>query len=310
MRVVVHHGRFGTRLADGLARAHPDVSVELNTDEASVPTGLADAEVLIGVRFPSGMLARANRLRLLQLTGVGADHIEPLPATVAVTHAGSVPARSVAEFACMAALCLSHGGPLFGLPERAEEPRRRLLFGGCLVVLGLGRIGTAVAQRGRALGMQVVAVCREPREVPHVEVVTGRDGLLRAAARADALIIALPRTAGTQGLVDEAVIRALPRSSVVVNVGRADVLDARALVEALGERRIAGALLDVHDAEPLPASSSLWDVENLWVTPHCAYLHEAHADDVVALCIENVRRFKSGEPLLNALLERRTAVFA
>lgn len=123
MRVVVHHGRFATRLADGLARAHPDVSVELNTDEGSVPEHLEDAEVLIGVRFASGMLARAKRLRLLQLTGVGADHIEPLPATVAVTHAGSVPARSVWRSSPAWRPCVSPtAGPSSACPRELQSP--------------------------------------------------------------------------------------------------------------------------------------------------------------------------------------------
>jgi phosphoglycerate dehydrogenase-like enzyme len=295
MRVLVHHGRFGPEIASALVSAFPGVDVTLEIDETRVAADVDAYDAIVGLRFPPGMLARATRLRWLQLTGVGADHLEPIAPEVVVTHAGSVPARAVAEFACMAALMVTWGH--LGTDSRSSPPRS--LGGGTLTVVGLGRIGLAVASRARALGMHVIAVTHTSRVVPNIDVLTGRDGLLRAAARSDVLILAIPRSIDTEGLVDREVIAALPSHAVVVNVARAEVIDESALCEALCRGHLSGAVLDVHRREPIPPDAPLWDVPRLWVTPHAAYRYQDHPADVAALCVENLRRLLAHEPLLN-----------
>jgi phosphoglycerate dehydrogenase-like enzyme len=123
--------------------------------------------------------------------------------------------------------------------------------------------------------------------------------LEEVAGRADHLVIALPATPLTRNLVSEAVIRALPRRAALINVARPSVLDVDALVRALGEGRLSGALLDVHGQEPLPADSPLWDVDRLWVTPHGAFCYPGEAEDLAALVVENARRFAAGLRLRN-----------
>jgi phosphoglycerate dehydrogenase-like enzyme len=298
MRLLVHHGRFGPEIASALSAAFPSVAVTLEVDEARVAADVDAYDAIVGLRFPPGMLGRAHRLRWLQLTGVGADHLEPVAPEVIVTHAGSVPARAVAEFVCMGALMVTWGQ--LGVEGRSSPPR--CLNGGTLTVLGLGRIGLAVAARARALGMHVIGVTHSPRVVDDVEVMTGREGLLAAAALSDVLVIAIPRAADTESIVDRAVIAALPPHAVLVNVARAEVLDEVALCDALREGHLGGALLDVHRREPVPPDAPLWDVPRLWLSPHCAYRYQDHPADVAALCVENLHRFLAQRPLLNVAL--------
>jgi phosphoglycerate dehydrogenase-like enzyme len=120
-----------------------------------------------------------------------------------------------------------------------------------------------------------------------------------AAAHADHLVLAVPGTRETRNLVDERVLAALPAHATVVNVSRASVLDTAALVAALEGGRLRGALLDVHDEEPLPPTSPLWDVEGLWITPHGAYRFPEEEAEIARLFVENLTALREGRELRN-----------
>jgi phosphoglycerate dehydrogenase-like enzyme len=120
-----------------------------------------------------------------------------------------------------------------------------------------------------------------------------------AAAEADHLVLAVPATRETRNLVDERVLAALPAHAAVINVSRASVLDTAALVAALESGRLRGALLDVHDEEPLPPESPLWDVERLWITPHGAYRFPEEEAEIARLFVENLTALRAGRGLRN-----------
>jgi len=113
------------------------------------------------------------------------------------------------------------------------------------------------------------------------------------------MVVSLPLTDQTAGLLDRATIERLPPSCIFVNVGRGGVVDEAALVDALRERRIAGAVLDVFASEPLPPDSPLWTLPNVLVSPHAAALSEHENQRIVELFVANLRRFLAGEPLEN-----------
>jgi D-2-hydroxyacid dehydrogenase (NADP+) len=174
--------------------------------------------------------------------------------------------------------------------------------GETVCVVGLGTLGRGVAARADALGMDVVGVKRTPTPVDHVREVYPAPELASAVAGARFVVLAVPLTPATEGLVDEAVLEAMREDAYLVNVARGDVVDQSALVAALAAGEIAGAGLDVFETEPLPRESPLWDMEDVVVTPHAAAATGAYVDRIAALVRENVRRVDVGESLANRVV--------
>lgn len=305
MRVCVFHPRMAGRIAEALRAELPSAEVSAVEDISRDPEGAADIEVLVANRFPAGMLGRMPRLRWLQLTGVGTDHVaagEPAEGLV-VSHAGSVPGRAVAEFVWMALLALAKDAPRLSRQQREhvwQLPDARKLFGTRLTVLGTGRIGREVAARARGFDVDVTGVNRSGRADGAFDRVLPASRLEEVLPQSDHVVLCLPSSPSTRNLLDERRLALLPAHAVIVNVARSDVLDRAAVVRALQAKRLRGALLDVHDEEPLPPESPLWEVPGLFVTPHCAYVFPEEEDALVQLCIENLQRFLERRPLLNS----------
>ncbi len=304
MKVCVYHRTMGHRIAEEVARSHPGVTVQLVSETTSDPQGLEDIDVLVANTFPQGLLGRCGRLRWLHLTGGGVDHVaagEPRT-DLAVTHSGDVPARAVAEFVWMGLLAMAKDAPRLVDRQRAHEwrlPAGRLVAGSRMVLVGLGRIGSEIARRAACFDVTVTAITRRGLPSPLVSEVLPAERLLEALPRADHLVLAAPATPATRRLVDDRALRALPAGAALINVGRGSLLDAPALVRALREGRLRAALLDVHDEEPLPPESPLWDVENLWVTPHGAYRFPEEERDVARLFTANLTAFMEGREMRN-----------
>lgn len=304
MRLCVFHTRLGRELGRAIADRIPGAQVDVVTDTDRDPDNAGEIEVLVANTFPAGMLGRFPRLRWLQLTGTGTEHLaagNPAPSLL-VSHAGDIPARAVAEFVWMGLLALAKDAPALVRRQDAhlwQLPDAKLVASTTMVLVGLGNIGREVARRARAFDVRVVAVTRSGASSPLADEVVPASRLVDAAGLADHLVIAVPATPQTRNLVDETVIRAIPRRAVLINVARASVLSVDAVVRALREGRLSGALLDVHEPEPLPADSPLWDVDRLWVTPHGAFCYPGEAQDLAALVVENTARLAAGVRLRN-----------
>jgi phosphoglycerate dehydrogenase-like enzyme len=226
---------------------------------------------------------------------------------VAITTSSGVHAVPLAEFAVLGLLAVAKGLPRLLEDQRARrwpEIRQpfRELHGQTLFLVGLGAIGREVARLGKALGMRTVGFRRTEGPPPEwVDEVHGPRRLPELAGRADAMVVSLPLTDQTAGLIDRATIEHLPASCIFVNVGRGGVVDEPALVDALRDRRIAGAALDVFAAEPLPDDSPLWTLPNVLVTPHAAALSDRENERIVELFVDNLRRYLDGQPLRNVV---------
>ncbi len=168
-------------------------------------------------------------------------------------------------------------------------------------LVGLGGIGEAVAGRCAALGMEVRAVRRRAgqRLPPGVEWAGGPKDLRKLARWSDALVIAAPHTSQTRHLVDDAVLRALPRGAVVVNVSRGALLDEEALLRHLESGQVGACALDVFDQEPLDEEHPLWSHPRVLVSPHVSAVSERFWDRETDLIVDNVRRYLSGRRLRN-----------
>ena len=278
---------------------------------------LASSDVTLGIPDDTGtglrhLVRSAPRLQWVQATAAGAG--EQLAAAglggaelarVRVTSAAGLHAQPLAEFAVSGLLALAkeHERLRAASLSRTWLPRwpMRQLAGSRIVVLGLGGIGRRVAEVLHVLGVEVVGVRRDVEGPPArgVRRVVSLDQLDEVLPSADAVVATLPGTPATVGLLDDRRLRLLPPHAVVVNVGRGVVLDSAALVAALDGGRLAGAVLDVTDVEPLPAESPLWGRPDVLLSPHTAALSTQEDRRITLLFCENLVRLLRGEPLRN-----------
>lgn len=162
-------------------------------------------------------------------------------------------------------------------------------------IAGLGSIGRDIAETARHFGMRVYGYKRTPEAVPGVEHVYGQRELHAFLAEPDYVVLVLPATAGTTRLFDAAALRAMKHGAVLINIGRGQTIAESALVQALREGRLGGAMLDVFEHEPLPPESPLWTLPNVHITPHIA--GTTAPADVVRIFCENYHRFCRAQPL-------------
>jgi phosphoglycerate dehydrogenase-like enzyme len=262
------------------------------------------AEVVLGFprESPAGLawvVRTAPGLRFLQATFAGAGQQiraagltgEEL-ARVAFASSAGIHATPLAEWSMFGILAFTKS-----LPRLLDDKARRRwaehyptdeLPGKRLLVVGLGSIGREVARLGEAFGMRVQGVRRGD----------GAERVRELVTDADAIVVALPLTDETMGLIDRETIARMKKDAIFVNVGRGAVVDEDALVEALRTGRLRGAALDVFAKEPLPASSLLWELDNVIISPHTAALSVKENERVVERFAENLRRYLAGDELL------------
>lgn len=261
----------------------------------------------------------APNVRWIQATSAGIGpfvrrngYAERMPATIFTTASG-VHARPLAEFAAMAMLAESRG---LRKIRQAQSERRWERYAGTdlvdrtVLIVGHGSIGSEVGRVAQALGMRVLGLKRKPGAIDpasvHADELGGMDRLHDFLPRAEVLVLAAPHTDETEGMIGEAEIHALPKGAVFVNVGRGSLVDEGALTRALqsppeGTGHLSAAWLDVFATEPLPQGSPLWQLPNVVVSPHSAATSDRENDRITDLFCENLRRDRTGEPLLNVL---------
>jgi phosphoglycerate dehydrogenase-like enzyme len=281
---------------------------------------LRRAEVLFGIPggTPEGLVdavRRAPNLSWVQARNAGAGQqlggaLRLAPDAlrdVAVTTSSGVHAGPLAEWALFGLLAFAKDVPTLIADQRerrwppGQQPVGELR-GRTLLIVGLGAIGTETARLAQAFGMHVLAVKRDSSgSAPHVDELHSADDLPTLVTRADGIVVTLPLTDATRGLLDADTLAAVKPGAVLVNVGRGAVIDETALAERLQDGTLAGAALDVFTEEPLPPDSPLWGLENVIVSPHNAALVEAEEARVVDLFCDNLRRRLEGEPLRNEL---------
>lgn len=277
-----------------------------NTKDATQEDYL-DAEVIIGQPNPK-YLKKAQKLEWVQLTSAGADHIADVNLfasdKVMLTNASGVYGKPIAEH--VFAMILSFNRNLMQYERNRQESRwapvlpMRDFYGSTLCIIGLGDIGKEVAIRGKALGARILAVKRNAGECPpYVDELYGTDEMDMVLPQADYLVLALPNTPETKGILSAEKIEKVKPGAFIVNVGRGGAICQEALIRALQEGRLAGAGLDVTDPEPLPASSPLWNMPNVIITSHTSGFSAGNWSRHAQLIQENLARYVEGKGLLN-----------
>lgn len=251
----------------------------------------------------------APKARWVQSTSAGIGQLvkangydRRMPHTVFTTASG-VHGRPLAEFVVMAML-MHYKGALRMLDAQHRRHWERYagtdLEGRTLAVVGLGRVGAEIARLCRALGMTVIGTDLKPAPGA-VDRYYEPSGLHAMLPHADVLVLMLPHTPQTEKMIGPKELALLPRGAYFINTARGAVVDEPALVEALRSGHLSGAALDVFAEEPLPASSPLWEMPNVMVSPHSASTSDRENARITELFCDNLLRFLRGEPLRNVL---------
>ena len=286
--------------------AAPGAAIRVVPRKEATPADVAGAEIVLGPPKPE-WVAEAPGVRWVQLPSAGSDPWRGVRVDdLLLTKASGTFGIPIAEWVIGAILMLTRNLHLYRDQQREAvwkaRPGAREVFGSTVGIIGLGDIGREVASRAQALGCRVIGARRGAGPAPdHVDAVLPLDEVI---PQADFLVLAIPSTPETQKLMNTDRLARMKPGAYLINVGRGATVDEDALVAALRSGHLAGAALDVTAVEPLPAESPLWHLEQVIISPHASPMSAANQDRRVAIFVENLRRYRAGEPLTN-LVDRQ-----
>jgi phosphoglycerate dehydrogenase-like enzyme len=254
------------------------------------------------------VLATAPKIRWQHTPSSGVNHILTptfLKHDIVLTNGSGVHAIPMAEFVLN--FMLYHAKKSQKLQElqishywykwfEIEE-----LYNKTLLIIGTGSIGREIALRAKAFGMQIWGSRRHPEPLPNFDKIVGANEWRTLLPQADYVVIATPLTPETKGLIDAEALRLMRPNAYLINIARGAIIDESALLTALGEGWIAGAGLDTFETEPLPPESPFWSLPNVFVTPHCSAVTPQLRQRIVELFIDNLTRYRNGQPLRNVV---------
>jgi D-2-hydroxyacid dehydrogenase (NADP+) len=294
-----------------IAALAPDMQLIVTDDPAQIEPVLPEVEIATG-HVPPTLLARMPNLRWYQQWGAGADWLMRHPEIAArdfvITNASGVHAIQISEHILALLLAFARRLPqamraqLRGEWQREERQDIFEMAGKTMLLIGVGAIGERTARLAAALDVRVIGVRRDPTApAPGVARMIGPERLAEALPEADFIVLTVPLTPDTRHIIGERELRLMKPTALIVNIGRGGTIDEAALIRALAEGWIAGAGLDVFEKEPLPPDSPLWRMENVIITAHYAGATPHYSERALAIFLDNLRRYKAGEPLRNVV---------
>ncbi|HEV2701955.1 MAG TPA: D-2-hydroxyacid dehydrogenase [Steroidobacteraceae bacterium] len=301
------------------AAPHSAIVVAHNMTEALAL--VPDVDVLVGFNpeiCAPRLLAAARNLRWIASLAAGVENCLAVPGLrergLLLTNMRAVDAAVIAEHAIALMLALAHGLDVFAVdtangrwnPAHGATTPMQSLDGKTLLVVGLGGIGTEVARRGHALGMTVVATRDGDKHGPPFVSHVGTPAELPALARgADVIVSCVPLTPVTKGMYDAKFFALLKPTALFINIARGGSMVMADLTQALVDRRLAGAGLDVADPEPLPPDNPLWHAPHVLITPHISSRSDLPGEGRWTVAAENLRRYAQGGHMLNVVDQAR-----
>jgi phosphoglycerate dehydrogenase-like enzyme len=288
----------------------PGYDVESYDCQDEMERAVSGAEIVSSVGLAAAAVGEARNLRWLNNWGAGIDHgftqeIIDHPAIMTSSKGnGAVP---LAEHAMLMMLMLNGDSAQSLDDQKARKWERRVhveLNGQTVGIIGLGNSGADLAHKCKAFHMRVLGLRRTQQPCPDVDELFTHDRLHEFLRQLDHLVIAAPMTSSTEGMLGEAELRAMKSSAYIVVFSRGGIIQDSALLRALNEGWIAGAALDAHTVEPLPADSPFWDAPNTIITPHAGAVSTNFATRTVDIFVDNLRRYVAGEPMRN-LVDRQ-----
>ena len=301
-------------MVEELARTAPNVRIVPARGE-QVAKEIVDADAMVGVSLTPGLLKIAPRLKWLHISSAGVEahgsqvglFPELVASDIVVTNAKNIYGPQIADHAFAFLLALTRRLNVTIPRQHLEEwpPGREgmvELNGKTALIIGVGGIGSQIAQRAFGFGMKVIGV--DLRDIPTgvlVQRVVPPDRLDEVLPEADVVFISVPHTPRSEGMMGPREFELMKPGSYFIAMSRGRIYDHNALVKALDSRRLAGAGLDVTDPEPLPKGDPLWKFPNVVITPHTSGGSDNLQMRLDNLVKENIRRFGAGLPLLNVV---------
>jgi phosphoglycerate dehydrogenase-like enzyme len=270
---------------------------------------LSKADIIFG--WPKQEdLSIAKKLRWLHLPSAGADSYldknSYINKDIVLTNSSGVYGLPIAEH--VFAMILSYNRNIVEYTLLKEEKRwsnllnTRDFYGSTIGIIGMGDIGKEVAIRAKAWGARVLAVKRKPSEKPdYIDEIYLTEEMDEVLMQSDYIVLTLPATNKTKGIISKERIALMKPSAFLVNIGRGELIDQEALIEALRENKIGGAGLDVMTPEPLPADNPLWELPNVIITQHSSGLSVGNDARRVKIFADNLKRYLNNENLLNII---------
>jgi phosphoglycerate dehydrogenase-like enzyme len=301
--ILTHAEAVRRRYYDAIMARFPNITLNVVDHHSRAHPYLASADALLtfGSMTYDHLIDDAPRLRWIQALGTGTDGIVDLPSfrsDITVTNIRGIHGPAMSEAALLAMLALARDFPRAVRAQDRHSWERwpaRLLNCGTVGIFGIGSIAEALAPRCKAFGMTVVGISSVKRPVAGFDRVFARDELLDAVRELDYLVILTPYSEATRNSVDAKVFLAMKSSACVINLARGGVVDESALINALDQKLIAGAALDVFTNEPLTANHPLWGRNDVIVTAHLGGLFERYVDDAMPTIAHNLSCFLAND---------------
>lgn len=294
---------------DEVTALAPDYTLLITNERSEIEAALPDAEIMAG-HFLRDLLPQATAVRWIQSWGAGVDWLMRHPELarrdeLTITNASGVHAIPISEH--IIAFLLSFGRR-FPQAIRAQSRNEWVkqgeqvteLAGKTMLLIGVGAIGARTARLAKALDMHVIGLRRNPEQGdPFVDEMIGPSQLLDFLPQADFVVLTLPLTPESKGMIGEAELRAMKSTAYISNIGRGGTIQEDKLIRALQEGWIAGAGLDVFATEPLPADSPLWQMDNVTITAHYSGSNPSYNERAFAIFIDNLQRYLQNKPMRN-----------
>jgi len=300
-----------------LATIGAGATVKIGKTAAELGDAVKDARVLFNWTGSKAevhkVMQTAPKLEWIHAMYAGLDRSlfpELIESPIPLTNGSGVFSQSLGEFILLGVLYFAKDIPR---RESAKAERKWDVFDNVAIstqtigIVAHGDIGRAVSSRAKAMGMRVLALRRNTAPRPgdeQVDRIYGVDELHEMLPECDYVAVTAPLTAETRGMIGKAEFEKMKPSAVIMNVGRGPVIDEAAMVDALRSRRIRGAALDVFDVEPLPPDNPLWELDNVFMTAHCADHVHGWVESAVVFFVEQFNRWRSGQPLKNVVDKR------
>jgi phosphoglycerate dehydrogenase-like enzyme len=281
-----------------------------NSKKEDLDALLAWSDVIFGLIAPPNTIARAPKLKWIQVISAGVDRwrdTDVWQSQVIITGVSGIHATPIGEFVMALMLMFAKNTPLsFKMMETREWQRypTHTLRGKTVGIVGLGHIGREVARLSKSFGMKVIATRRstkQPGKTRNVDLLLPQACMKQMLARSDYVILCVPLTPDTRHIIGEAEFKVMKPTARPINIGRGLLIDEEALIRALDEKLIAGAGLDVTSTEPLPKQSRLWSFDNVILSPHVSGGMEDYMLRATELFRENLRCYLNGKRLLNVI---------
>jgi phosphoglycerate dehydrogenase-like enzyme len=322
--LICHHHRFELWcappwIAERLQKDFPAINVVHLPSYDRMSEEIPDTDILIGWSMTPEQFVSARHLKWVHSPAAAVHQLmfpELINSSIILTNSGDVHGPVVAEHAIAVLLALAKRLPQAMHYQRKkewaqetlwrEQPPPREVAGATVAVIGMGSIGREFITRAKSLGMRVLGIRENPEKgLSGADAVYTTAQLDAVLPQSDYIVLCTPVTPATAGIINARRLASLKKDSYVINVGRGQLVDESALIEALRNGKIAGAALDVFATEPLPPDSPFWTLQNVLITPHTAAVTDRLWERHYQLIRENLNRLLQGKPLLNEIDKRR-----